>query len=350
MTEESNTNDLLFPQAADEERVESEVKEAGQTQHAWDLLREARESKGVNLVVISSALKVPLNQLKALERGDLDVLPDAVFARALVGSVCRHLGVDSTAILAAWPQAQHNQLQHLVKPVRMTPTPFEGDVKRGVSPWILVGLALVLVVGVAAWWSGNPERLFSGLSPSSAADSDGTTPLGSSQTLEGSAVGAGSPTEGTGIDVGSTPDVAPSVAVAASPAVQTPSAPDAAVGQPDRLSNRSYANDAPATMVPPVAQPALSTEASSTRLNSPAPGTAGLVIRAENIAWVEVRSVDGSILMSRNMEPGTTEYIQDGAPWSIALGNAPETEILRDGKAIDFQAYVRQGIARFNVE
>jgi hypothetical protein len=50
------------------------------------------------------------------------------------------------------------------------------------------------------------------------------------------------------------------------------------------------------------------------------------------------------------MEPGTTEYIQDGAPWSIALGNAPETEILRDGKAIDFQAYVRQGIARFNVE
>lgn len=68
------------------------------------LLRQAREQAGVHVAALAVALKVPVRQLEALEQDRLDLLPDRTFARALAGSVCRHLKVDPTPILAALPQ------------------------------------------------------------------------------------------------------------------------------------------------------------------------------------------------------------------------------------------------------
>ncbi|MEY4712182.1 MAG: hypothetical protein RIS88_1632 [Pseudomonadota bacterium] len=68
------------------------------------LLRQAREQAGVHVAALAVALKVPVRQLEALEQDRLDLLPDNTFARALAGSVCRHLKADPAPILAALPQ------------------------------------------------------------------------------------------------------------------------------------------------------------------------------------------------------------------------------------------------------
>jgi len=75
-----------------------------QPQGGGALLRQAREQAGVHVAALAVALKVPVRQLEALEQERFDLLPDRTFARALAGSVCRQLRIDSAPILAALPQ------------------------------------------------------------------------------------------------------------------------------------------------------------------------------------------------------------------------------------------------------
>ena len=75
-----------------------------QPQGGGALLRQAREQAGVHVAALAVALKVPVRQLEALEQERFDLLPDPTFARALAGSVCRHLKADPAPILAALPQ------------------------------------------------------------------------------------------------------------------------------------------------------------------------------------------------------------------------------------------------------
>lgn len=71
---------------------------------AGAMLRRAREASGLHVAALSVALKVPVRRLEALEAGRLDLMPDMVFTRALVSSVCRQLKIDAEPILAALPQ------------------------------------------------------------------------------------------------------------------------------------------------------------------------------------------------------------------------------------------------------
>jgi len=70
---------------------------------AGTMLRQAREAAGLHIGALSVALKVPVRKLEALEADQLDLLPDAVFARALASSVCRNLKIDPAPILARLP-------------------------------------------------------------------------------------------------------------------------------------------------------------------------------------------------------------------------------------------------------
>ena len=347
-------NEELNPPDPSNQPDSAQERLPGETRAAWDLLREAREAKGVNLVVIASALKVPLPQLKALEAGELSALPDAVFARALVGSVCRHLGIDAQPILAIWPQAQPSVLQHMAKPVRMTPTPFEGGSRRGWSRWWLVGIGLILCVGVAIWWVGNPLGLGASAQAPQEPDSEQTTAMGATQTVEISAVRAESVASG-GADTQSDPQ-RPSSNPTQPNAVNAVNAAGAISGASALLAPNAEATQPGQAPAQAAIMGAQGSEAApnlaATRPNGTATlgETRGLVVRANKLAWVEVRDASGVILLNRTLAPGAVEVIAGAGPWAIALGNAPETEITRDGKAIDFDVHIRQGIARFQLE
>lgn len=82
-----------------------EVSGEGVPAHGGQLLRQARESAGIHVAALAVALKVPVRQIEALERGHFDRLPDPTFVRALAGSLCRHLRIDPKPILAQLPQA-----------------------------------------------------------------------------------------------------------------------------------------------------------------------------------------------------------------------------------------------------
>src|SRR6187402_2552453 len=79
---------------------------------AGTLLRQAREAAGMHIAALAVSLKVPVKKLEALEADRFDLLPDAVFVRALASSVCRTLKVDPSPILEKLPQTAAPRLAH----------------------------------------------------------------------------------------------------------------------------------------------------------------------------------------------------------------------------------------------
>jgi cytoskeleton protein RodZ len=87
---------------ADEDRQEAEFGKLQES--AGSLLRSFRNKSGLNIDSLAATLHVPAAKLQALEDDQWDVLPDAMFARALALAVCRHLHADASEVLALLPQ------------------------------------------------------------------------------------------------------------------------------------------------------------------------------------------------------------------------------------------------------
>ena len=71
------------------------------------MLRVARERQGMDLAALAFLLKVPVQQLQALEDDRYDVFRGPTFVRAVAQAVCRHVGIDPAPVLAALPQTSH---------------------------------------------------------------------------------------------------------------------------------------------------------------------------------------------------------------------------------------------------
>ena len=128
--------------------VDADIDDADLTPSAGALLKRAREASGLHIAALAVSLKVPVKKLEALEQDRLDLLPDAMFARALASSVGRSLKLDPAPILERLPQtsfrASSFHEQRPAVPFQLTGRrqrwPVAGRVSRPV--WAL-GLALL---------------------------------------------------------------------------------------------------------------------------------------------------------------------------------------------------------------
>lgn len=144
----------------------SAVSDAPAIMGAGQLLRQYRETAGLHIVALSSALKVARAKLEALEADRLDDLPDVVFARALAMSCCRYLGKDPEPVLALMPghaaQPTPSLRQHLPAQNDNTPrprfTPSRGPFGSPAVPsWVIWAFVLMVIV-VGGWFAASPNR------------------------------------------------------------------------------------------------------------------------------------------------------------------------------------------------
>src|SRR5437868_9682749 len=63
------------------------------------MLREARERRGISLRQIANATKISVSVLEGLERNDISRLPGGIFGRAFVRSYAVEVGLDPEAII-----------------------------------------------------------------------------------------------------------------------------------------------------------------------------------------------------------------------------------------------------------
>ena len=93
--------------AESQQRPEAAVSSS---QSAGAVLRQYRQSRGVEPETLAASLHVPVSKIQALEDDRLEAMPDVIFARALAMSVCRYLKVDATPVLARMPQQDASRL------------------------------------------------------------------------------------------------------------------------------------------------------------------------------------------------------------------------------------------------
>lgn len=279
---------------------------------AGQLLRQARQAKGMHLGVLSLHLKVSVKQLEALEADCHDELKGAAFVRALSLSVCRQLGTDPAPILALLPKAaMPKALEPTALELRQTaPRPPAG---KGISRQVLV-LAVLMLLGVAAlvWWpAGHPLTV--------AADE--------SQDAPQAAVPLGQSTN--------------PVEVAVPAASETP----ASVGARPR-------DDA---VVPSPASSASSPLGASARVPSasaplPVEAVASLVIRLQADGWVEVRDGKGQMPVRRMAKAGEVLQLNPAPPLFVYLGRADSAELSWQGQSIDLRPHTQNNEARLQIK
>ena len=106
-----------------------------------ELLRQARERRGLTLEKLASETKIPRRHLEALEHDNLAVMPGEFYQRAEIRTYARAVGLDQKLVLA--------QFESMFKPVEVPEAPREIPVTResiGRRTYVVMALGVVTVV------------------------------------------------------------------------------------------------------------------------------------------------------------------------------------------------------------
>lgn len=309
---------------------------------AGQLLRQAREAAGIELSPLAMSLKVSVKKLEALEADRLDLLPDAVFVRALASSVCRALKIDAAPVLALLPQSGVPRLDYdesglntpFHTPGDVAKTPFLDRLSR---PMVLAALAVLLGALVLIFFPSTEQRAEIGAivtrapGPASPPAETAPEPVVAAAPAPAAAKAVAPVREASPAPVAPPPAPPVKVAKAAEPA-----APVAPVARAE----------APVAAPAPVA--AVTPEVSAVRKKLASSGV--VIFKTSGPSWVEVTDGKGAIQLSRLVEPGEPVGASGPLPLNVTIGRADVTEVLVRGKPFPLADVTRGGVARFEVK
>ncbi len=263
---------------------------------AGGLLKQAREAAGLHIAALAVALKVSVKKLEALESDRFDLLPDAVFVRALAASVCRTLKIDAAPVLQRLPQISSPKLTYqgagINAPFRAPGDGPSPSIWTQISrPAVLAGLILLMgalvLIFLPVLKTGVNEANFDLLS--------------------------GTP-DGETVKVAAVPPVLPA-----------PFVPDMA------------------SLAQPIAAPGNPASAALT-------STGIVVFSAKSESWVEVTDSKGQVVLRRILNAGEVVGATGTLPLAAIVGRADAIAVQVRGKAFDLSAVAKNNIARFEVK
>lgn len=315
---------------------------------AGTLLKSAREAAGLHIAALAVSLKVPVKKLEALEADRLDLLPDAVFVRALASSVCRSLKMDATEVLSRLPQSSAPRLNHQDKGINAPfRAPSDGP---GPSLWtqisrpaVLGGLLLLLGALVLIFFpavqpgSGEGQSVAETSAVATAPARPPATAATAATDVPDNAKPAVSawPTEAPAMV--STTVTSPPAPVLAASLTSAPTVPVAAPAPPSTATTASPA--------PVLAGPTATASAAA----QPAPP--GIVVfRAKGESWVEVTDAKGQVVLRRTLSAGEVAGASGALPLAAVVGRADATSVHIRGQVFDLKPLARDNVARFEVK
>jgi cytoskeletal protein RodZ len=120
-----------------------------------EVLRAARESKGVDLTRVERETKIRERYLSALERGDYRELPGSVYTKGFLRNYGAYLGLDPEYLIDLYRlETSTGAVDRPVAPAPPRPLTTRRRGSFVVSPGALVGTILTIVVGALVIWIG----------------------------------------------------------------------------------------------------------------------------------------------------------------------------------------------------
>lgn len=122
-------------------------REASPGRAVGRLLRDQRETRGLDLTQVEKSLKIRRTNLEAIEEGRFDKLPGAAYIPAFLRAYAAHVGLDPEKVMTAY------RLSGPVPIKRPVTLPADFPIVEKRAPIGLAVLTVLLVVGVgyAAW-------------------------------------------------------------------------------------------------------------------------------------------------------------------------------------------------------
>jgi cytoskeleton protein RodZ len=274
-------------------------------------LRREREMRGVSLEEISSATKISLRFLEAIEREDFAKLPGGIFSRSFIRSYARYLGLDEERVVAEFQLAARPQMDF---DLHRMPSGKSSSGRPGTrTPLIATLVAVVLLVGGYVLFRYTPRaaEVPAPLPPAPVAVPTPTAPpIVPAPTTSGEATAAPgvNPPEGQ-----VTPATAPG-ATAAPGTTPNPQAGPAAGASPVTPPN-------PQTGNPPGTNPAADTDLV-------------LQVAATDRAWVAV-DADGKTVLQRVLNPNEVETLKAHKSFDVTTGNAQAVILTLNGETLE---------------
>ena len=296
---------------------------AGQQDTAGALLRNARQSQGLDIAALAALLKVPVYKLQALEQDQSELLADPVFARALAASMCRILKLDPAPVLHRLPAIAAFKVTSQNRGIN-TPFRARSNISRNAVPFwshisrpaVLVGFALLL---------GALVLMFLPLIQKEIARYRQT---GQIQTIPGQAVESASTTT----------------------TVITPTSPG------NEVSGESSTPVTPANVPATATATATATEAVALPLAIASPGADGapaeptVNFSAKAASKIKVTDATGMVVLDRTLRAGESVSLSGALPLTVVASRANVIQVQVRGQAFDLASVTKNNIARFEVK
>lgn len=311
------------------------------------LLRAAREAKGLSTGAIATQLNLDVRTVEALERDDHDRLPAPIFVRGYLRNYARLVELPEEQLLGAYqvrapaePEPRRVGLPRRQRSFRAPRIPWAG----------LFTLLLLGALGVLAWEFGPTlVARFSG--ETAPADAPAALAL---PAPDGGSVGVDerAPATGTGmleLPLPQAPDAPADIGEAIPLDEVEPVLPPEAEMEPGAGSPADAAPEAaaPALATPEIAEPPA---AEMPAVEPVVPDQVRLELRFSDDSWVEISAADGGRLLYGLMRKDEQRSVAGRAPLRVLLGNAGAVELKVDGAPFDLAPHMRGAVARFRLD
>jgi len=279
-------------------------------------LRREREMRGVSLEEISSATKISIRFLEAIEREDFSKLPGGIFSRSFIRSYARYLGLDEERAVAEYQLAAHPQVDFDLH--RMPAGSARASRPPSRTPLIATLVAVVLLAGGYVLFRYSRRAAEAPAPPPpvpQATVKPPAPPVVPAPTTPGEATAVPSASTPAGQV---TPGAAPSTVPSTPPSTAAAATPSPEAGPAKGLTPATPSS--PTTGNPPGTKPG-------------ADGELVLQVAATERAWVAV-DADGKTVFQRVLNPDEVQTLRAHKSFDLTTGNAQAVILTLNGETL----------------
>jgi cytoskeleton protein RodZ len=288
------------------------------------MLRAAREAGKFSVEHIASQLRLSKDVIEDIENDRHERLPAPIFVRGYIRSYAALVGLGTADVMASYEQySGHTDQKISLDAARATSLTKVGGKFRQKNAVPLVVAGLVLLLGVILWSSQKPE----------VSDQSDTDTMMSQTT--------------------NTQQAEKNVELQESPApaqVTESSVAESEVERVEAIQQEAVVDKVDVEQQVTVSQNVDSVEAAEKEVVEVVkPRIDRLEFVFSGDSWVDVRDSAGKRLIYRMVKSGDRRLVSGVPPFKITLGNAPQTQLSRNGETVDLNTYTRGNVAKFSL-
>lgn len=320
-----------------ESRETEQQTEKSDVHSFGERLYAARTRQGLSAADVAKAVNLTVEIIEAIERSDVEHLPQPAFVQGYIRVYARQIGVPEDIVLDEYSRAVPHLRESVLRPRSVLPdeTNSGSPFIKIISAILLIAIVLAAVYGIVSYYSEMADMLAPELDGADSASLElpyMEYPVEETEMLSPDNEVSSADNE----ESGSYNVEQVVVEKIATEAIATDVEPP--------ITEKSEADMAERAAGPDTERAAI------IETRQVAPGDDVLTFEANEPSWVEVVDANGIRLQYDLIQNGRTVTLRGTAPFNIFLGNAPAMTVRVNDVQIDMTKYVRSNnIAHFKV-